>query len=222
MPDEYEADRREAGHAGGAAINKTIRMVADLWEEVFQEELIIQGQSPTQRRDYLLDVLRMRLRDTATLQKFKDGFGSQWNEPKTDPNDFSSAVVDILVGEAEGVSSLTSIDDFSPNQFFSSLRTECQRRVQSGRFHSIPLPDLLRAVLDRMFQEAGATRRIRVGRNRHFPRIIKYLREYEAETTWGDRQGFKLMNANPGGPVRQYPTEPATLRVRLDPDIITG
>ncbi|TNC74342.1 hypothetical protein [Rubellimicrobium roseum] len=213
MPDHDCRSSRTEAVAASQAINKTIRMILDLWQEVFEEELEIGGDQSARRRDQLLETLRSKFKDQQARAAVLERLGIKG---EVDPE----ALIRILEKEFLGSSRPTSIDDFSPNQFLKVLREVCRNRVQSDDYRDIPLPDLLRAVLDRMFEEVRAPRAIRVGRNRHFPRLIQYLREYEKETTWEDGQGFRLMNASGRGSVSTNPDDPRKLKVRLNPDYL--
>lgn len=67
---------------------------------------------------------------------------------------------------------------------------------------------------------AGWKRCLNVGINRHFPRMLQWLREVEEETFDGRRGGLRLMNRGGGGRVTAEPDGPADLKVRLDPDLL--
>ncbi|HEY7810965.1 MAG TPA: hypothetical protein VIA98_11345 [Allosphingosinicella sp.] len=90
-------------------------------------------------------------------------------------------------------------------------------RRGGGRFE---LRAILRAVLDLLFGDSR-TRRPRVGPNRHWPRLLQYLRELEEATDWSpDGRGMRLVNIGGRGPVAREPRDPALLAVIVEPDYL--
>ena len=92
------------------------------------------------------------------------------------------------------------------------MMAELARRG-TGRYE---MRDVLRAVLDTLF-DASTTRRPRVGANRHWRRLLQYLRELEQETDWSpDGRGVRLANRGGRGPVALEPRDPGLLRLIID------
>jgi len=113
-------------------------------------------------------------------------------------------MADVLLRHAD-------LDEVPPNVVKRAMVEQCTV-LGDGRHE---LRDLLRPVLDRVF-EGGATRRPRVGANRHWPRLLQYVREVEAETDWGEGKGLRLMNSGGGGRVAEHPADPGGLAIRID------
>jgi len=64
--------------------------------------------------------------------------------------------------------------------------------------------------------EMGWKRRFNVGENRHFPRMVQWLREVEGESTSGDYVGLRLMNRSGSGGVAACPSNPYGLKARIN------
>lgn len=113
-----------------------------------------------------------------------------------------------------------AIDDVSPNAFKSACLAEA-KRYQEGKAVDVPLPDFLRVIIKAVGLKMGWSKRINIGANRHFPRMVEWLREIQNESEWEDGSiGFRLMNTKGVGKVRGYPTDPATLKVRIRSDYL--
>jgi hypothetical protein len=115
---------------------------------------------------------------------------------------------------AEALLRRVDLDDLTPNLIKQAIREECYRRGK-GRFALRPI---LRAVLDAIVDGKKGPRP-RVGPNRHWPRLLQYLRELEAESDWRP-QGRGLWLANVRGRVAEAPNGPGLLRVNIDPDFL--
>ena len=108
------------------------------------------------------------------------------------------------------------MDDLTPSRVKAALLLEAQN-LGKGRFE---LRAVLRAVLDALFDDAR-TRRPRVGPNRHWPRLLQYLRELEEDTDWSPQgRGVRLANAGGRGPVARQPRDPSLLSIVIDPDYL--
>lgn len=84
----------------------------------------------------------------------------------------------------------------------------------------IELRQFLRAVLDQLY-DSSVTRRPNVGANKHWPRLLQYLREIEEETYWSqDERGVRLANKSGRGRVAQAPNDPNRLALLINPDYI--
>ncbi len=108
------------------------------------------------------------------------------------------------------------IDDVSPNLFKSACYAEAKSVTAKGGIDS-PLNEFLRGVINRVGVSMGWNRRMNIGANRHFPRMAQWLRELEAETHWETGIGFWLLNVSGTGRVREFPIDPSTLKIRIDP-----
>lgn len=98
-------------------------------------------------------------------------------------------------------------------RFSQTVDTLCPRSLGDGRHE---LRYLLRLVLDEIFEDRRQ-KQARVGANRHWPRLLLYLREIEDETDWGDNnRGLRLINASGRGPVAAEPEDPLRLAIRID------
>jgi hypothetical protein len=153
-----------------------------------------------ERFENALDSLKERLRQDPTGGKrLLDALDVQ---PDEDPGA-------VLLGWAD-------VDDLTPNLVKAALLAEIRKRGK-GRFE---LRTILRDVLDVLFSEAQ-TRRPRVGRNRHWPRLRQYLREIEEATDWSpDGRGMRLSNLGGRGPVALEPRDPGLLSVIIDPEYL--
>lgn len=115
---------------------------------------------------------------------------------------------------------LHDIDDISPSIFKNAIYAEAEARTSAGEIVDVELDAFLRGTVARATEGIGWKRRLNVGVNRHFPRMLHWLREVEEETSDGRGGGLKLMNRGGGGRVAAEPDGPADLKVRLDPSLL--
>lgn len=115
---------------------------------------------------------------------------------------------------------LHDIDDVSPNMFKNAIYAEAEARTSAEEIVDVVLDAFLRGAVTRAMEGIGWKRRLNVGVNRHFPRMLQWLREVEEETTDGRGGGLRLMNRGGGGRVAAEPVGPADLKVRLDPNLL--
>lgn len=168
------------------------------WKEIYDEDLPTEGNRAMDAFEQAIELVKTRLAsDAAGDKKLRDLLDV---DPKDD-------IAEVLLGWAD-------MDDVPPKVVKQALREECAR-LGPGRHK---LRDLLRPVLVKAFAGAN-TRPPRVGANRHWPRLLQYLRELEEETDWSPAgRGVRLMNAGGGGPVAREPGDPAVLAIKIDPD----
>ncbi len=154
------------------------------------------------------------------MERFEDALGSLKQRLRQDAAGGKRLleVLDVQPGEdiEEVLLAWADMDDLTPKQVKTALLLEVQNRGK-GRFE---LRAVLRAVLDALFDGAG-TRRPRVGSNRHWPRLLQYLRELEEDTDWSpDGRGIRLANAGGRGPVARQPWDPGRLSIVIDPNFL--
>jgi hypothetical protein len=188
------------GKLASQAYWNALRKLRDAWREVFGEELEARGSRAMETYENALETLKARVRlDTADGKRLLDMLDVNPGED----------VGEVLIGWAD-------LDDLTPNQIKTALLEVC-RKQNEGRHD---LRAVLRAVLDSLFDDTK-TRRPRVGANRHWPRLLQYLRELEEETDWSpDGQGIRLANIGGRGPVARLPRDPASLSIIIKPDYI--
>lgn len=188
------------GKPASQAYWNALRKLQDAWREVFDDELEAHGSRAMERFEDALGSLKQRLREDATS-------GKRLLE-----------LLDVQAGEEieEVLLAWANVDDLAPNLVKAALLTEVHNRGK-GRFELRPV---LRAVLDALFDDAR-TRRPRVGPNRHWPRLLQYLRELEEDTDWSpEGRGVRLTNAGGRGPVARQPRDPSLLSILIDPDYL--
>jgi hypothetical protein len=183
-------------HAAKAYWNALTKL-RTAWSEVFDEDLPTVGNRA--KDAYEQAIARMKERLSV------DAAGSTRLRAVLDVDE-KQDIAQALLTDAD-------MDDLSPKMVKDALLAQCVV-LGAGRHE---LRALLRPVLDAVFPGAG-TRRPRVGANRHWRRLLQYLRELENETTWPTGQGIRLMNAGGRGPVARVPSDPADLAIRIDPD----
>lgn len=169
------------------------------WKEVFAEDLPTAGNRAMDAFEQAIALMKLRL---AT-----DAAGNMRLRGILD--------VDAKDDIAEALLAWADMEDLSPKVVKLAILQQCLI-LGAGRHD---LRTLLRPVLDGLFREK--TRRPRVGANRHWPRLLQYLRELCEETDWSPAgKGIHLMNAGGGGPVARNPDDPSTLAVRINPDYL--
>lgn len=190
----------QGGRAASQAYWNALKTLRAAWKDVFDEELPTVGNLAKDAFEQAISQIKQRLAN--------DSVGEKSLREKLDL-DASDDIAEVLL-------SYVDMDDFSPNVIKQAMREECAR-CGEGRHE---LRYLLRAVLDSVHGD-NKMRRPRVGANRHWPRILQYLRELEEETDWSPAgRGLRLMNAGGGGRVASEPADPATLAVRIDPNFL--
>jgi hypothetical protein len=122
--------------------------------------------------------------------------------------DAKEDIAEVLLGDAD-------MDDVTPKFVKEAMLGQCGI-LGPGRHELVAL---LRPVLGKVFADAK-TRRPRLGANRHWPRLLQYVRELEEDTTWSTGKGVHLMNSGGGGRVARHPANPADLAVRIDLDYL--
>lgn len=188
------------GKPASQAYWNALRKLQDAWREVFNDELEAHGSRAMERFEDALGRLKQRLRENAVG-------GKRLLE-----------VLDVKAGEdiEEVLLAWADMDDLTPKQVKAALLMEVQNRGR-GRFE---LRSVLRAVLDVLFDDTR-TRRPRVGPNRHWPRLLQYLRELEEDAYWSpEGRGVRLANAGGRGPVARQPRDPGLLSILIDPDYL--
>ncbi len=108
------------------------------------------------------------------------------------------------------------IDDLSPNLVKQTMLNECILRGKC----KVDLRLFLRSVLDSLYKDKN-TRRPNVGANRHWPRLLQYLRELEEQTDWSPNgNGIRLVSKGGHGPVAKNPKNPSSLNISIDPEYL--
>ena len=190
------------GKPAAQAYWNALRRLREAWRTVFDEELTTSGSGAKDQYLSAVEEIERRLRSQA------------------DKRQELRQELDVAPDEdiAETVLALADLDDLAPNEVKGAIYAEAQRLVDEGR-REVELHVFLRAVLDVLFSE-NRTRRPNVGVNRHWPRLLQYVREAEWETDWSpDGRGLRLANAG-GGRVAQEPRDPRKLRLIFDSDYL--
>jgi hypothetical protein len=109
------------------------------------------------------------------------------------------------------------VDDVPPTIFKDAIRDEAGERAADEPI-DVDLDQFLKGTVARVVRAMAWSRRLNVGENRHFPRMIQWVREIQVETTWEDGVGLRLMNKSGAGRVAAHPQGPQGLKVRIDAD----
>ncbi len=166
------------------------------WRDVFDEDLPTHGNVAKDAFEQAIVLMKTCLA--------KDISGGSRLRAALDV-DAKEDIAQVLVAYAD-------MDDLPPSAVKQAMLDEC-RRLGTTR---IEVRDFLRPVLDALFK-SEATRRPRIGPNRHWPRLFQYLRELQDDTDWRpDGRGVVIMNTGRGGPVARNPWDPALLAMRID------
>lgn len=190
----------------GAATRHMIKV----WEDVTNKPMDTLSGYPKDRfREALGYFVRaMETGDATTLR-------TKLDEATGDDAILKSLIEDSLASPEEALA--LDVDDVPPSIFKKAIWAEALDRVADEAV-DVDLDDFLRAVVSRVIGKMGWKRRFNVGENRHFPRMVQWLREVEEETTWDEGVGLHLMNRASAGKVASYPVSPHTLKVRLNAD----
>ena len=170
------------------------------WRDVFNEDLPTHGNLAKDAFEQAIALMKQRLaQDAAGGRRLRSALDVDAKED----------IAEVLLGYAD-------MDDVTPSAVKQAMLDEC-RKLGSTR---VEVRDFLRPVLDALFK-AETTRRPRVGANRHWPRLLQYLRELQDDTDWRpDGRGIQIMNSGGGGPVARNPHDPTLLAMRIDVDYL--
>jgi hypothetical protein len=186
-------------HAARAYWNALAKLRA-AWREVYGDDLPTHGNMAKDAFEQAIALMKQRLaQDAAGGRRLRDALDVEAKED----------IAEVLLGYAD-------MDDLPPAAVKQALLDEC-RRLGTSR---VEVRDLLRPVLDALFK-GETTRRPRIGANRHWPRLLQYLRELQEETDWRpDGRGMAIVNSGGRGPVARNPRDPALLAIRIDADYL--
>lgn len=182
-------------HAARAYWNALTKL-RSAWRDVFDEDLPTHGNMAKDAFEQAVALMKSRLaHDAAGGRRLRAALDVEAKED----------IAEVLLAYAD-------MDDLPPSAVKQAMLDEC-RRLGTTR---VEMRDFLRPVLDALFK-SEKTRRPRVGANRHWPRLLQYLRELQEDTDWRpDGRGVVIMNAGGAGPVARSPADPSLLALRID------
>lgn len=189
------------------------RMMTEVWAAEFGKPMGMLSGSPKARFKEALDHF---------VRAMKDDGGPSGLDRKLRDAAKGDAVLRSLIDDglsAQGGTLPPDVDDVPPSVFKQAIWDEALARVDGeDEAIDVDLDQFLRDVVKRVMDQMDWKRRINVGENRHFPRMLQWLREVEDESIQDEGIGFHLMNRGGGGRVAEYPTGPHGLKVRIDGD----
>ena len=188
------------GKAAAQAYWNAKRALCDAWREVFDEELEARGVRGKEAFEDAVSNAKIQLRAKVA------------GETKL------RSVLDVEPGDDLGEALLTSadLDDLPPNIIKESMRRHIEACVDDGNLRP-SVRTVLRSTLSELFSEEEV-RRPNVGANRHWPRLLQYLRELEFETDYSpDGRGVRIANIGGRGPVAQSTPDPSRLSLIIEP-----
>lgn len=167
--------------------------------------------SPKDRFTSALKQLRIQVSQQPIVSDLPEEGGFDWR---------------LLTTEADATRALaivqsipkSSLDDFTPNQIFHALASAAEFLSSEAGPVDIECIVYLKTALKILFEQSEEFGRFNVGRNRHWPRLWQWLREYAEETVYDEGTGLKVMNASRTGYVAEFPRDPAALLVRIEKD----
>lgn len=200
MPRDEFPPSGSGGKAATQAYWNALSKLRTAWRTVFNEELEAIGSRGKEAFENGLESAMARLR--------RDDAGNMRLRQMLDV-DPQEEIVEVLLQYVD-------LDDFSPKVIKQAMLDECRKRGRTKV--DVELRTFLRSVLDDLF-DGSTKRRPNVGSNRHWPRLLQYLRELEEQTDWSpDGRGIRLANIGGRGPVAREPRDPGLLRLIIDPD----
>ena len=175
-----------------------IRELTSLFRSMFDDEPVENGGFPKQRFQFLISQFEKKGMD---LQKLANSTNA------------GQEVKDLILDER-----YLDIDDFTPNQLWELIWSQARSLCHDDPT-DVLMTEFLRPIYRELPKIAGTTKGMHVGRraNRHFWRVLQYLREAQEATTWTDGNiGLKIMNASGRGAVAEFPDGPDKLKIRLN------
>ncbi len=188
----HRSDPDDGGKKASQAYWNALKILKYAFREATGEELTAGGSSAKQAFQLAVEEIEVRLRMDRALDK------AIRTRLDLDPDE---DIVTNFFGRDD-------IDDRSPNEVKEAILAELLHRG-TGRFELRPI---LRAALDTLFDDPER-KKPRVGANRHWPRLLHYLREIEEETG-----GIRPTDISGRGRVARTPADPGRLGIQIDPD----
>ncbi|WP_237153268.1 hypothetical protein [Oryzibacter oryziterrae] len=197
--------------AHSKSINKIVKQICGVYRDVYSDDLEVRGNTPTERFHSILEIIRSEFeKGTRFSAEIGDEFGSN----------FAGDSEDIL----NSIRRRLEFDDVTPNQFYDCLlRVFCDISSQANqRYVDVPLGEVFRLAVADVRTRFLQNLNIRVGKNRHFPRMLSYVSELATELSVDGYQPLKIMNAAGAGRVSAVSNDPAKLKVRVDAEYFDG
>lgn len=192
--------------------NKVIRVISVAWEDAYGEPLVVNGGTPTERFQNAMEQLAEKMQFANEISKLFEPLDVDT------PDDLKALIAGLAGGTASGA--IRDVGDLTPNQVKQAIRAIASQYGNDSGNIDVPMNVFLRNVLNLVADSASIRLKMNVGRNRHFPRLLQWLRECEEETIWDDGQGIRIKNSSGTGRVSQYPTDPKKLKITINGEFL--
>ncbi|MBM3605663.1 MAG: hypothetical protein FJX25_13215 [Alphaproteobacteria bacterium] len=190
------------------------RMMQDAWLKVHGEPLELKKTQPRSRFEEIVGIFSMAM-DKAGGAPLKAAFEK---EAAGNPE------VSGMIGEMDKIAPqdrasflLQDMEHVSPHLAKTAIIESVQQLTiydEGKRKVDLLLADLLREAMRRIADSMGWSYALRVGNNRHFPRIWQWVGEV-CNDSWTEK-GHAIRVIAEKGPVPGMPSGPGDLRVRID------
>lgn len=195
--------------ASSMTYSKVITEIKKAWLDAFGDELVVRGSAPTSRFESMVDELRRRWALREDKERLIEALGLEG------AGDEKKTVEDVL--DKLGTDNFVrSVDDLTANQIFAAIHAVAFDSGSDDELVEMGLGEFLRMVVRRIFDDNNIKGRINIGPNRHFPRLVQWVREYASSTEWEDGIGLKIRNLSGRGRVARHPIDPKLLKVVID------
>lgn len=196
--------------------SKAVQLMRQTFENVTGERLDVGSRQPRAAFEEALRQFESKLSaanagDRRLLEETLSGHAAK--DPMT--KEFLEAALTAPHGKLHEFLD-RDMDLVPPRLCLETMQSVALSSIVNDEVTTLTLQSYLVKVMKDLALEMGWAPALRVGNNRHFPRIWQWVCEF-SESTWIDG-GYGLRVKNTSGPVPEWPDGPAQLRVRIDPD----
>lgn len=193
---------------------KATRLVCESWQRVIGQSLKLHSTQPLSRFEEALAHITSALKDSQSkAAKIKDDITEA---SKSDPATHD-LINDVLIVNAETRRTILErdMDSVPPRLCMDAIWNVARQNASNDEEVDVPLRDFLRAVMSEIAKNMGWPTALRVGENRHFPRMWQWLCEVTEASVVDGCHSIRVINTR--GPVAAFPSGPGELRIRLKP-----
>ncbi len=215
----YNTERDTAFIQGSSVTyRKAVRLMKEAWERSTPESFDVVNASPRDTFKQALELFETKLIKTDSepnanlheaLQESTEG------EPEA--KDLIETALETAPCEREELLD-RDMDLVPPRLCLEITQNVALEMASEGGVAIIGFHDYLLEVMKALAVEMGWNPPLRVGYNRHFPRIWQWFCELSDNSWDGEDCGIRAMNTS--GPVAGWPDGPGDLRVRINVELL--
>lgn len=197
---------------------KAINLMSASWENVMGVPLDVGSRQPREAFEYALSKFEKMIEEASDDQK--EYAWKSLGEEGCDDLDARSLIIETINTYKDDRSIFLDRDmDFVPPKIcLDIMRDFAISFVEYGRVTTVSLREYLVEVMRHLSPQMKWNPPLKVGNNRHFPRIWQWFSELSEQSSFDGDYGIRAMNKR--GRVPLFPDGPGDLRVRINPDLL--